>query len=41
MQIRTDSGIPRFSKPQINMDVSSSQHQNKSDEMREIRDKSL
>ena len=41
MQNRTDSGIPRFSKPQTNMDVSSSRHHNKSDQMREIRDKSL
>ena len=41
MQNRNDSGIPRFSKLQTNMDVSSSQHHNKSDQMREIRDKSL
>ena len=30
MQNRTDSGIPRFSTPQTNMDVSSSRHRNKS-----------
>ena len=41
MQNRTDSGIPHFSKPQTNMDVSSSRHHNKSDQMPEIRDKSL
>ena len=41
MQNRTDSGIPRFSKPQTNMDVSSSRHHNKSDQMHEIGDKSL
>ena len=41
MQNRTDCGIPRFSKPQTNMDVSSSRHHNKSDQVREIRDKSL
>ena len=36
MQNHTDSGIPRFSTPQTNMDVSSSQHHHKSDQMREI-----
>ena len=41
MQNCTDSGIPRFSKPQTTMDISSSRHHNKSDQMREIRDKSL
>ena len=41
MQNRTNSGISRFSKPQTNMDVSSSRHHNKSDQMREILDKSL
>ena len=41
MQHRTDSGIPCFSTPQTNMDVSSSRHHNKSDQMHEIRDTSL
>ena len=41
MQNRTDSRIPRFSKPQTNMDISSSRHHNKSDQMPEIRDESL
>ena len=41
MQNRTDSGIPRFSKPQTNTNISSSRRHNKSDQMREIRDKSL
>ena len=41
MQNRSDSGIPRFSRPQTNMDVSSSRHHNKSYQMRKIRDKSL
>ena len=36
MQNRTDSGIPHFSTPQTNMDVSSSQHRNKSGQMHEI-----
>ena len=36
MQNRTDSGIPRFSTPQTNMDVSSSRHRNKSGQMHEI-----
>ena len=36
MQNRTDSGIPRFSTPQRNMDVSSSRHRNKSGQMHEI-----
>ena len=38
MQNRTDSA---FSTPQTNMDISFSRHHNKSDQMREIRDKSL
>ena len=41
MQNRTDSGIPRFSTLQTNMDVSSSRHHNKSDQMCDIQDKSL
>ena len=41
MQKRTDSRILCFSKPQTNMDVSSSRHHNKSDQMCEILDKSL
>ena len=41
MQNRTDTGIPCFRTSQTNMDVSSSRHHNKSDQMHEIRDKSL
>ena len=41
MQNRTDSGILHFSTPQTNMDVSFSRHHNKSDQMREIRNKNF
>ena len=41
MQNHTDSGILRFRTPKTNIDVSSSRHHNKSDQMHEMRDKSL